>query len=136
MTCLSREPRQIVAFEVDETVKASIIQQMADSKPAFYRNYTDGARPYLDVNFGGHHCRNIRDKSNTFLIEGNNSDVRCYIAGLQRASRCFFREIETIKAVLWIFINAYNKFGEWKYKQKLLNPNCSRHYSNHHIHFI
>ena len=136
MTCLSREPRQIVAFEVDESLKAEIIQKMADRITPFNRNYTDGGKSYLDVDFGGHHCRNIHDKSDTYLVEGSNADIRCYIAGLQRRSRCFFRKLGTLRSVLWIFINAYNKFGEWKYKQSLLNPNHSRFYSNHHINFI
>ena len=50
----------------------------------------------------------------THLIEGSNADLRHYIAGLRRKSRCFFKSLETLKAVLYLFINAYNKFGEAK----------------------
>ena len=136
MTCLSRFPRQIVAFEVDNSVKSKIIQQMVNRNQPFNRNYTDGAKAYLDVDFCGHHCRNIHDKSDTHLIEGSNADIRHYIAGLQRSSRCFFRKIESLKAVLWLFINAYNKFGEWKMKQQLKNPNGGRDYRCSHLDFV
>jgi len=136
MTCLSRTPRQIVAFEVDNSLKASIIQTMVDNKPSFNRNYTDGAKTYLDVDFCGHHCRNTTDKSDTHNIEGSNADIRHYIAGLSRKSRCFFRSYETLKAVLWLFINAYNKFGEWKMLQIQRNPNCGRDFRQSHLDFI
>jgi hypothetical protein len=33
---------------------------------------------------------------------------------LSRRSRCYFRSIETMNAVLSLFIQAYNKFGEAK----------------------
>jgi hypothetical protein len=136
MTELSRVPRQIVAFDVAGTVASHVIEQMAHAVPHFGRNHTDGGIAYCGVDFIGRHFRNVRDKGETHLIEGSNADIRCYVAGLQRKSRCFFRRFETLKAVLWVFLNAYNRFGEWKYKQRLRNPGRSRYYSNHHIHFI
>ncbi|MCL2023470.1 MAG: hypothetical protein FWG82_03770, partial [Oscillospiraceae bacterium] len=39
-------------------------------------------------------------------------------------SRCFFRLLETLQAVLEIFVEAYNKFGE--YKMKYHRPNQHR----------
>lgn len=137
MTCLSRSPRQIVAYEVDKSVKAQVIQSMADRNPPFAKNYSDGAHVYLNVDFVGRHIRTTGfDKSNTHNIEGSNADIRHYIAGLQRKSRCFFRKIESLKAVLWLFINAYNKFGEWKMLHKLRHPNYGRDYRCSHLQFI
>ena len=136
MTIVSREPRQIVAFGVDNSVKAKVIQQMVNSTNSFERYYVDGSSVYRDVDYIGLLKQNFEDKSDTHIVEGTNSDIRCYIAGLQRKSRCFFRKYETLKSVLWVFINAYNKFGNWKMEQRKRNPHRSRHYSNHHIHFI
>ena len=59
---------------------------------------------YLDVDFIGKHRRNIRDKRDTYTIEGTNADLRHCIAALGRRSRCFFRKLETLKAVLTVFI--------------------------------
>lgn len=50
------------------------------------------------------------------IVESINADIRHYISDLARKSRCFFRKIETLQAVLELFIDAYNKFGEAKLK--------------------
>jgi IS1 family transposase len=51
-------------------------------------------------------------------VESVNADLRHYIAGLRRKSRCFFRSLETMRAVLTVLINAYNKFGHAKYSKQ------------------
>jgi IS1 family transposase len=106
MTMLSREPRQIIAFDVDKTVNCAVIQKMVDHTVQAEKYYTDGGQVCLGVDFIGRHQRNIRDKSDTHTIEGSNADIRQYIAGLRRRSRCFFRKEETLKAVLGIFFHA------------------------------
>lgn len=120
MTMLSREPRQIVGFRVDTSVKSQKIQEIVDSiSPA--KNYcTDGGKSYLNVIFEGKHIRVVKNKSETHNIESSNADLRHYIKGLARRSRCFFRKKETLELVLQIFINAYNKFGEAKMKMQRL----------------
>ncbi|MDR1669198.1 MAG: hypothetical protein LBR76_04495, partial [Oscillospiraceae bacterium] len=136
MTMVSREPRQLVAFEVEESVCAERIQAMVDRSPAARNYYTDGGMSYLDVNFWGRHRRNIHDKRDTHIIEGTNADLRHYIAGLRRKSRCFFRSLETMNAVLTLFISAYNQFGEAKRVYKERHPDCGRDFSFNHIQFI
>ncbi len=133
---ISREPRQIMAFEVDDSVRAERIQAMIDRCPPARNYYTDGGRVYLDVNFWGAHRRNIRDKSDTHIIEGTNADLRHYIAGLRRKSRCFFRSLATLKAVLTLFVNAYNKFGEAKRAFKERHPDFGRDFPFSHLQFI
>jgi len=136
LTIASRIPRQIVAFDAANSVRAQIIQDMVDSVKSFGHYFVDGCRAYREVYYHGKLKQNFENKNDTYIIEGTNSDVRCYIAGLQRRSRCFFRKFETMKSVLWLFINAYNKFGEWKRAYRERHPNCGRDFSNHHIHFI
>ena len=136
MTMVSRNPRQIVAFDVDESVKARLIQQMVDNVPQFEKYFTDGGTIYLDVDFLNGHKRNIHNKNDTYTVEGTNADLRHYIAGLRRKSRCFFRKLETLKAVLYIFINAYNKFGEAKRAYRQRHPNCGRDFGFNHLCYI
>ncbi len=136
MTMVSRTPRQIVAFEVGNAVQAKCIQAMVDRSPHAENYYTDGGTSYLDVLFWGRHRRNIHNKSDTHIIEGTNADIRHYIAGLRRKSRCFFRSLETMKAVLSLFINAYNQFGEAKRAYKQRHPNFGRDFPFNHLHFI
>jgi hypothetical protein len=135
MTMLSREPRQIVAFDVDKSVNSVRIQDMVDTTLQAENYYTDGGSSYLGVDFIGRHRRNVRDKSDTHNIEGSNADIRHYIAGLHRRSRCFFRKEETLKAVLGIFVYAYNKFGAAKLQYRLAHPDCGRDFHFSHLDF-
>jgi hypothetical protein len=70
------------------------------------------------VVYPGRHIYNIHDKSNTFTVEGVNADLRHYIPVLARRSRCFPRKPETLRAVIAVFVEAYNRFG----KAKMLWP--------------
>ncbi|MCL1820692.1 MAG: hypothetical protein FWG36_08570, partial [Oscillospiraceae bacterium] len=72
----------------------------------------------------GEHIRNVSNKNDTFTVEGVNADLRHYIPILARRSRCFPRSLETLKAVLDVFVDAYNKFGiaKMKFRQNR-NPN-------------
>jgi IS1 family transposase len=95
MTMISRVPRQILAFEVDSSVKSERIQAMVDRMPLAQKYFTDGGVSYLDIDFWRRHSRNVHNKNDTHIIEGSNADIRHYIAGLRLRSQCFFRSFET-----------------------------------------
>ena len=136
MTMLSREPRQIIGFNVDNHVSAEAIQEMVDNTPQAVVYHTDGGSSYLGVDFMGRHNRNIKDKSDTHNIEGSNADLRHYIAALQRRSRCFFRKAETLEAVLSVFIYAFNRFGAAKRQYRKTHPDCGRDFPFNYLLFI
>lgn len=119
MTMISRLPRQIVGFEVDKSVNEETIQRIVSSVAKAERYYTDGCSVYTGVDFVGRHIQNFHDKSETHEIESTNSDLRHYIPGLARRSRCFYRSKETLEAVLSVFIDAYNKYGEAKQRHQI-----------------
>ena len=121
MTMISRSPRQIVGFAVENTRSPSIIQEIVDSTAHAQRYHTDGYSVYQAVDFFGRLKQNEINKSDTHNVESINSDLRHYIPGLRRRSRVFYRTLETFRAVLSVFIDAYNKFGEYK-----LNRNGKR----------
>ena len=111
ITMVSRLPRQIVGFDVAFDKSPERIQGIVD-KACYAENYcTDGWTGYVDVVYPGRHIRNCRDKSDTFTVEGVNADLRHYIPVLARRSRCFCRNIETLRAVIEVFVDAYNRFG-------------------------
>ena len=136
MTIISRCPRQIIAFAVDNSVKAAIIQQIVDSTKPFQKYFVDGCTVYRDVDYLGLLRQNCENKNDTYLVEGTNADLRHYIAGLRRKSRCFFRKFSTLRAVLYVFINAYNKFGEWKRNYFNKHPLADRDLGFNHTRFI
>ena len=115
MTMVSREPRQIVGFDVAYDKSPARIQRMVDSAPPASKYHTDGYLGYIDVVYPGQHIRNIHDKSDTYTVEGVNADLRHYIPILARRSRCFARSIDTLIAVISVFVEAYNRFGYAKY---------------------
>lgn len=120
MTMVNREPRQIVGFDVALDKSPRRIQAMVDGAAPAARYCTDGWSGYIDVIYPGTHVRNTHDKSDTFTVEGVNADLRHYIPILARRSRCFARTLETLQAVMEVFVDAYNRFGNAKhaYRQK------------------
>jgi len=116
---VSREPRQIVGFSVAYDKGFERIQAVVDSAPDAKNYHTDGFFGYVDIAYPGKHIRNIHNKNDTFTVEGINADLRHYLAVLARRSRCFCRKLETLEAVLSVFIDAYNKFGEAKLKYRV-----------------
>ncbi|MCL1819771.1 MAG: hypothetical protein FWG36_03835, partial [Oscillospiraceae bacterium] len=124
MTMVSRIPRQIVGFDVALDKSPSRIQAIVDNAPEAKSYCTDGYLGYVDIVYPGEHIRNVSNKNDTFTVEGVNADLRHYIPILARRSRCFPRSLETLKAVLDVFVDAYNKFGiaKMKFRQNR-NPN-------------
>jgi len=134
MTMISPEPRQIQAFRVARDKCAWRIQEMVDEAPTARKYCSDGYVGYLDVSYPGEYVRNIHNKKDTHNVESVNADLRCFIAGLQRRSRCFFRSLETLEAVLDIFVEAYNAFGAWKLKYRRPTNHRSPDGAQKHLH--
>ena len=107
----------IVSFDVASYKSSERIQNIVDNSPEADFYYTDGYFGYVDF-FPGRHIRNVRDKKDTHNVESINADLRHYIPVLARRSRCFSRKIETLYAVVAVFIDAYNRFGLAKYKYR------------------
>ena len=113
ITLVTRKPRQIVGFDVAYDKSEQRIQRLVDSalKAKYY--YSDANPSYQKVSYSGQHFY-FRDKAHTFTVESINSDIRKYIAALQRKSKCFFCSLETFQAIMRVFVYAYNKLGEFK----------------------
>ena len=108
---ISRSPRQIVGIDAAFDKSPERIQGLVDAAPPAKSYATDGYLGYIDVVYPGKHMRNIRGKKDTCGVESVNADLRHYIPVLRRRSRCFPRSLETLRAVLDVFAEAYNKFG-------------------------
>lgn len=97
----------------------SYIQKIVNDGPDAEYYGTDGYVRYMDVIYPRVHIQNIHDKSNTFTVEGINAVLRHYIPILARRSRCFPHSLETLRVVVEVFAEAYNRFGlaQFKYRQ-------------------
>ena len=125
ITMINRNPRIIVDFSVSTDKTSAKIQEIVDRSPEAEKYCTDGYHSYLDTIFPGEHVRNVRDKKDTYTVEGINADLRHFIPVLRRRSRCFSRSIETLTAVIEVFVEAYNRFGMAKFKYRQNNPDRS-----------
>ena len=111
ITMVSRLPRQIVGFDVAYDKSPERVQAIVDNAPEAKTYCTDGWSGYIDVAYPGRHIRNACNKNDTFTVESVNADLRHYIPLLARRSRCFPRKLETLKAVVEVFVEDYNSFG-------------------------
>ena len=126
ITMVSRNPRQIVGFDAAFDKSPERIQKIVDAGPEAKYYCTDGYSGYIDIAYLGTHIRNIKDKRDTFTVESVNADLRHYIPVLRRCSRCFSRKIDTLYAVLSVFVEAYNAFGVAKMKFRQNRSSKSR----------
>ena len=53
---------------------------------------------YSEICYYGTHTA-LKNKSQTYTVEGVNSDLRHYIPALHCRSKCFFGSLDTMKAV-------------------------------------
>jgi hypothetical protein len=93
-----------------------MLQQIVDRSPGAEYYFTDGYTGYIDVVYPGKHIRNIHNKSDKHNVESINADLRHYILVLARRSRCFSRKLKTLKAVVFVFVDSYNRFGDAKFQ--------------------
>jgi hypothetical protein len=50
-----------------------------------------------------------RDKSQTYRVEGDNAEVRHYLARLVRRPRCFSRSLQALRRAIQLFVYAWNR---------------------------
>ena len=110
ITLVSRDKRQIVEYGIAFDKSRERIQKLADNSSKAKHDYSDAYSAYSEICYYGTHTA-LKNKSQTYMVEGVNSDLCRYIPALQRRSKCFFRSLETAKAVFKIFVNAFNQFA-------------------------
>ncbi len=113
ITLVGRDTREIVGFDIALDKSRDLIQRLVDHSVKAHQYYSAAYSAYAEVRYEGTHT-SLKNKSQTYTVEGVNSDLRHYIAPLRRRSTCFFRSLETAKAIFKIFVNAFNLFARAK----------------------
>lgn len=108
VTAVDRATHTIVSWAVCEERTLEILQWVIDNAPKAADYYTDGFLMYQDLSYWGSH-RMLKDKSETYSVEGGNTDLRHYPARLQRASRCFSRCFKALARAVALFVYFYNE---------------------------
>ena len=85
------------------------IQLMVDDAPKSKWYFSDGFKAYgcLWYHYGRYEVS--EGKNDTYSVEGDNSELRHYLARLARRSRCFSRCPYALQCALKLFVFAFNR---------------------------
>lgn len=123
MTLVDRRTSCILGWAVDFERSESILQQMVDaaSPAAFY--FSDLFATYRRLIYTPGRYTPMPDKSETYRVEGDNAEMRHYLARLARKSRCFSRCIHALRQAIQLFVYAWNRRQLHKFRY----PNYPAH---------
>ena len=94
---VNRDTRELVGYDIALDKSRTRIQSLVDRTVKVRQYCSDAYLAYSKVCYDGNHTA-LKNKSQTYTVEGVNSDLRHYIPALRRRSKCFFRSIETAKS--------------------------------------
>jgi len=82
---------------------------MVDEAPKAKQYYSDAFDAYdrLWYHFGRYEVS--EGKTDTYSVEGDNAELRHYLARLARSSRCFSRCPHALECALRLFFYCYNR---------------------------
>lgn len=109
MTLVDRTTSCILGWAVERERTELALQQMVDEAPqaAFY--FSDLFALYRRLVYAPGLYTPMPDKSETYRVEGDNAELRHYLARLGRKSRCFSRCIEALRRTIKLFVFAWNR---------------------------
>lgn len=108
VTAVDRATHTITGWAICAERTLEILQSVIDAAPKAENYYTDGFLMYQDLSYWGNH-QMLKDKSQTYSVEGGNADIRHYLARLARSSRCFSRCYKALARAVELFVYFYNE---------------------------
>ena len=91
MTLVDRATRCILSWRVVQERTGTVVQEMVHEAVQAERYFSDGLEAYRTALYWPAVHYPMDDKSETYSVEGDNADIRHYLARLGRRSRCFSR---------------------------------------------
>jgi len=103
-------------------------QAVLDGSPQAVLYYSDASPTYAALSYKpGIHIP-VLDKSQTYRVEGDNAELRHYLARLARRSRCFSRCLTALWRAVKLLVYAWNRRQLYKHQYP--------HYPAHVIQFV
>lgn len=106
----------------------SVLQQVVDAAPQAVFYFSDLYAPYRNLLYAPGLHTPMPDKSETYRVEGDNAELRHYLARLGRKSRCFSRCIQSLHRAIKLLVYAWNR--------RQLHLHRDPHYPAHLIDFV
>jgi insertion element IS1 protein InsB len=121
MTMVDRQSACVVGYRVGCQRTEAVMQAMLDEAPQAEVYYSDGLLTYGALFYAPGKHISMRDKSETYSVEGVNAALRHYLARLGRRSRCFSRCVKALRRAVKLFVHAWNQ--RQLYRQTYLQYN-------------
>jgi insertion element IS1 protein InsB len=128
MTLVDRRTSCILAWAVDLERPATTLQALVDAAPQAHFYYSDLYATYRSLVYTPGIYSAMLDKSQTYRVEGDNAELRHYLARLARKSRCFSRCIHALRRAITLFVFAWNRRQLYRLRYPA--------YPAHVLHFI
>jgi insertion element IS1 protein InsB len=118
----------IVGWAVSFERSVELFQSLVDQAPPARFYYSDLFASWRAVLYlTGIHTP-MPNKTETFRVEGDNAELRHYLARLARSSRCFSRSLKALWRAIKLFVHAWNA--------RQLHHRRYPHYPAHLIDFL
>jgi len=108
VTAVDRATRCIVGHAVVAQRSFEVFQDVVDQGPRAAHYFSDGLAAYADVYYRGATYKAMLDKSQTFSVEGENAELRHYLARLHRSTRCFSKCLDALRRAVDLFVHFWN----------------------------
>lgn len=122
MTFVDRATRCVLAWKVSTKRRAYEFQEMLAESVQGHDYYSDDYEAYKGVLYWPAIHYPMKDKSETYSVEGANADLRHYLARLHRRSRCFSRCEVALRNAVRLFVYAYNQRQLFRARYPHYNP--------------
>ena len=122
MTFVDRATRCILAWMVSYKRRGYEVQEMLANSIEGHDYYSDDYEAYKTALYSPGIHYPMKDKSETYSVEGDNADLRHYLARLRRRSRCFSRCEYALHNAVKLFVFAYNQRQLFKQRFPSYNP--------------
>ena len=103
-----------------------LVQAIVDHAPKADGYYSDALDVYASLWYHWGRYAVSEGKADTYSVEGNNAELRHYLARLARASRCFSRCPYALSCAVRLFVYYFNQ----RQLRKRLFPKYSFHITN------
>src|SRR5664279_385782 len=109
MTMVERSTRCIVGWRVGAERSETVLQDLVDEAPQALFYFSDAFSTYEALLYKPGIHVSMTDKSQTYSVEGENADLRHYLARLARKSRYFSRSLQALRRAVKLFVFAWNR---------------------------
>ena len=117
ITAVDRASHCIVGWTLALHRPFEILQDVVDQAPHAPQYYSDGLSAYAEVYYHGGSYQAVLDKSQTprlssaktYTVEGQNAELRHYLARLHRKTRCFSKCLIALWRAVELFVYFWNR---------------------------